>query len=139
MRSLRVNWVLWILLALWAGILVLPSPPGHFFDGLPLSSGPEAVALALSLPLVFSRAIRCLASRWLGRRPRARLALLGVVLLALSLKVILLAAGSPAGFLACYRSTLAPPPAGACERSFENPFSLFAATRVDRRLNFGPD
>ncbi len=129
-----------ILLGLWAAILVLPSAPRHLFDGLPLSSAPEAVALALFLPLALSRTHRRLAGRWLWRRPApVRLALLGVVVVALALKITLLGAGFPSEFLACYRSTLNPPPAGACERSFENPFFRFTATRVDRRIDFGPD
>jgi hypothetical protein len=131
--------MLLILLALWAAILVVGSGPGHFFDGLPLSSAPEALALALLLPLALSRAHRRLASRWLGRRPApVRFALLGILLGALALAITLVSAGPPSGFLACYRSTLEPPPAGACERSFQNPFFRWTATRVDRRIDFGP-
>lgn len=63
--------------------------------------------------------------------------LVTAVLVGIALKLIL-AASPPAGYVACYQSTLTPPPAGQCERSFENPFVRFDATRVDAVLDFGP-
>ena len=36
------------------------------------------------------------------------------------------------------RTPLDSPPAGACERSWENPFFRFAATRLDRAVDFAP-
>ncbi len=48
----------------------------------------------------------------------------------------MLASGSHAGFLACYRSPLTAPPTGPCERSFENPFFRFAVTRIDPAISF---
>ncbi len=67
---------------------------------------------------------------------QAGLLALGVV--ALLAKLVLLTSATHAGFLACYRSPLAAPPAGACERSYENPFSRFGVTRIDRVLDFAP-
>ncbi|MFQ5923345.1 MAG: hypothetical protein ACE5M4_10925, partial [Anaerolineales bacterium] len=72
----------------------------------------------------------------LGRGRRFRLILQAGILLALMVKVILLASGTYEGFLACYRSTLMDPPAGKCEKSYENPFSRFDVTRIDRYLSF---
>ena len=51
-------------------------------------------------------------------------------------KLILLASGTFEGYLACYRSTLSDPPAGTCEKSYENPFARFDVTRIDRDLTF---
>jgi hypothetical protein len=68
----------------------------------------------------------------------ARGVLLGLGLVALLAKLVLLASATHAGFLACYRSPIAAPPAGACERSYENPFFRFGATRIDRVLDFTP-
>jgi hypothetical protein len=129
----------WVLPGLWLLVLLVPSVNAHRFDGLPLSSVPEAGLLALLLPFLVSPTHRRALRRWLGRRPPAlRRGLVAGALLALGLKLVLLGAGAPVGFTGCYRSTLTPPPGGPCERSFENPFFRFGATRVDRRLDFGP-
>jgi hypothetical protein len=127
-------------LALLAGLLLLPSANLHRFDGLPLSSLPEAVALALGVPVLASAGLRRLLGRALGVLPAAgRRALWIVGLAALGGKVLLFLAGTHAGFLACYTTPLDPPPAGPCERAFENPFFRFGVTRLDRVLDFGPD
>jgi hypothetical protein len=124
------------LLILWTAVLALPSAPVTYFDGLALSSVPEVVALAALLPLVLSTALRRALAQGVGRWPGSfGVALVAMTLVALTLKLALLAA-PPVGFRACYESTLTPPPAGDCERSFENPFFRFGATRIDSRLDF---
>ena len=128
-----------LVLALLGALLLLPSSPLQRFDGLPLGSVPEFTALALLLPLLASRVVRRVHRRAFGRGgPRLRRALFGAGLLALGLKLVLLGAGVHESFLACYRTPLGPPPAGACERSWENPFFRFAATRLDRAVDFAP-
>jgi hypothetical protein len=130
-----VRWVVPLL-----GIaLLLPSANLQRFDGLPLSSPLEFAALVLLVPLLASRALRRLHAQRLPRGgswvPRA---LSIVVALAIGLKVILLISGVHSGFLACYGTPLHPGPGGACERSFENAFARFGATRIDRRVDFEP-
>ncbi len=132
-----------LLLLLSAAILVVPSANLHRLDGLPLSTGPELVGLTLLVPFAASRALRRAYAGWLralgGRLPPGcRAGLVCLALLALAVKLGLLAAGAHAGFLACYRSPAAAPPAGACERSYENPFARFGVTRLDRAIDFGP-
>jgi hypothetical protein len=126
-----------ILLVLWIGVLAAPTSAARF-DGVPFSSISEVFALALLLPLVFSSANRRLLSRALTSSPSWSIAaIVGAVLCAAALKAVL-ATTRASGFLACYKSTLSPPPAGSCERSFENPFFRFAATRVDATIDFTP-
>jgi hypothetical protein len=125
-----------ILLLLWIAILTTPAAV-TWFDGLPFNSLPEAFALAVLLPLVLSAANRRLLGRIIAKSSWVSMALIGTVLFAASLKAIL-ATARPAGFAACYESTLTPPPAGRCERSFDNPFFRFDATRIDRVIDFGP-
>ena len=122
---------------LWIGVLAAPSTLTDF-DGLPFSSLAEALAVAAVLPLALSAALRRVLSRTLSKCPAwIWLALLGAVIGCGVLKLIL-APLRPAGFIACYESTLTAPPAGQCERSFENPLFRFGATRVDRVIDFGP-
>ena len=125
-----------VLLLLWSAILTAPAAV-TWFDGLPFNSLAEACALAVLLPLVCSTAHRRLLDRAIGRSFWMSAALAGTVLFAASLKAILVTA-RPAGYAACYEATLAPPPAGRCERSFNNPFFRFDATRIDPALDFGP-
>jgi len=126
------------LLVIWVAVIVLPTGFVTWFDGLALSSWAEAVAFAAGLPLGLSAALRRGLGVALGRWPRrVRLGLYGTVALALALKLGLMTA-PPSGFRACYESVLSPPPAGKCERSFENPFFWHASTRIDRTLDFGP-
>ena len=123
---------------LLSAVLLLPSANVQVFDGLPLSSLPEFVALALLVPALASRALRRLYARQLRRAgSRVTRGLLAAIALALGAKLALLAGGAHTGFLACYQSPIAPP-ADACERSFENPLRRFGVTRIDRHLDFGP-
>src|SRR4051794_3967544 len=88
------------------------------------------------MPLAFSSAHRRLLDRWFRRSSRALwLAVVGTTVCAGALKAQL-ATARPAGFLACYQSTVAAPPAGPCERSFENPLFRFDATRIDPVIDF---
>ena len=122
---------------LWIGVLAAPSALTRF-DGLPFSSLTEAFAVAIVLPLALSAALRRVLSRTLSKCPvRVWFALLGAVIGCGVLKSIL-APARPAGFIACYESTLTPLPDRRCERSFENPLFRFGATRVDRVIDFGP-
>lgn len=127
------------LLGLFGLLLLLPSANVHRLDGLPLSRLPEFLGLVLLVPFVASAALRRRYGAFLRRAPAlARHGLLGLAVGAVAAKLLLLASGTHVGFLACYRSPVAPPPAGPCERSYENPFGRFGVTRLDRRLDFAP-
>jgi hypothetical protein len=135
MTALMAQWVSALLIA----ALLVPSANLQVFDGLPLSHLPEFVGLVLLLPVLASRSLRRLYARQLRRcGPRVTRSLLAAGALALSVKLVLLATGVHAGFLACYQTPLSRA-RGSCEHSFENPFWRFDATRLDRHLDFGPD
>jgi hypothetical protein len=120
-------------------LLLLPSANYQVFDGVPWSRLPEFVGFALLVPFAVSRPLRRLHGRLLHRLPpAARRLLLALGLCALAGKLVLLASGTHAGFLACYRSPAAAPPAGGCERSYENPLFRFGTSRIDTRLDFEP-
>jgi hypothetical protein len=128
-----------LLLLLFGALLLVPSTDYGAFNGIPLSTLPEALALAFLAPLAVSRGLRTAYRRLLRRLgPLASRGLIGVAVTALGLKLVLLAAASPAGFLACYRSPAAAPSAGSCERSYTNPFFRYGVTRLDRSIDFGP-
>ncbi len=128
-----------LLLVLFGALLLVPSTDYGVFNGIPLSTLPEALALALLAPFAVSRGLRAAYRRLLRRLgPLASRGLVGVTVTALGLKLVILASGSHAGFLACYRSPAAAPPAGPCERSYANPFFRFGVTRLDRSIDFGP-
>ncbi len=113
------------LVVLGAAVLVLPSTVTRF-DGLPLSSATEAFALAVFAPILVSRTVRRALTRGLQRTGEwTSFALFGVLFAALVFKIILLPS-RPSGFVACYQSGLSAPPAGKCERSFENPLDALA-------------
>ena len=119
--------------------LLLPSANVQRFDGLPLSSPLEFAALVLLAPLVVSRALRRLHAQCLRRGgSRVARALLIALALAIGLKVALLLSGVHTGFLACYETPLPVVSARACERSYENPFARFGATRIDHDVDFEP-
>ena len=125
-----------LLLLLWAGVLAAPATVTRF-DGVPFSTVSEAFAVALLIPLAFSASQRRLVDRIVAGSPQRLAALFALVLFAGALKAAL-ATVRPPGFTACYQSTLAPPPAGQCERAFDNPFFRFEATRIDPVLDFVP-
>jgi hypothetical protein len=125
-------------LLLLVALLGLPSANYQLFDGLPLSAGPELLALILVIPLLVSRSLRRLHTRWTRAWPRACRMGFGITaVVAVALKLSLFASGTHSGFVACYRSPLSDPPAGLCERSFENTFFRFAVTRIDPVIHFG--
>lgn len=129
------RWILFLLTV----CLLLPSANFAVFDGLPLSTFPEFAALVLLAPMVVGRALRRLHGRSLRRLgPVASRGLAVSVALALAIKLVLLVSGLHSGFLACYRTPLAPPHEGPCERSFENPLSRWTSTRIDRYIDFTP-
>lgn len=120
-------------------LLGLPSVDYQVFSGLPLSTLPEFAVFVLLLPLLLGRGLRRLGGRVMGRLPpRLWWVVVAAGLAAVVVKLVLFQAGGAEGFLACYRSPLTPPPAGGCERSYENPLFRAAATRVDRVVDFEP-
>ena len=126
------------LLVVFALLLLLPSSELHRFSGLPLNTPHEFFACMVLLPFLLGRGLRRMLARTLTDR-RCAVLLLGVGAGAVILKAVILVGGPPGGFLACYTSPLAPPPGGGCERSYDNPFARFGATRVDRALEFTPE
>ena len=125
-----------LFLLLWAAVLAAPAAVTRF-DGLPFSSFPEAIVVGLFLPFAWSASQRRLLDRMLARSPRLFAALFAMAIIAAGLKAAL-APARPMGFTACYQSPLSAPPAGRCERVFDNPFFRFDATRIDPVLDFGP-
>ena len=125
-------------LLLLVALLGLPSADYQLFDGLPLSAWPELLALVIALPVLVSRGLRRLHAQSTRACPPACRMVLGITaVVSVALKLSLFASGTHSGFLACYRSPLSEPPAGPCERSFENPFFRFAVTRIDPIIYFG--
>ena len=136
MSSPMARWVVPLL-----GIaLLLPSANLQRFDGLPLSSPLEFTALVLLVPLLASRALRRLYA-WCLERGASWVAhgLVIALALAIGLKVVLLLSGVTTNFLACYETPISRAPGRPCERSYENPFARFGATRIDRHVDFGPE
>jgi hypothetical protein len=126
-----------LLLIVWFGILAAPATVTRF-DGLPFSSLPEVFALAVLVPIVFSAAHRRLFRHLVARQSRrARFVLVATLVCAGALKATLTTVRPP-GFQACYETPLTPPPAGKCERSFDNPFFRVDATRIDPAIDFTP-
>jgi hypothetical protein len=127
-------------------ILLVPSSNLQRFDGLPLGTLPEFFALGLLIPFLFFPELRNRqAALW--KRWKMTPALPAIILaLLLVLKAMLFASGSHAGYTACYRSPAEPTsitheqlPPRECERSYENLFNRFSATRLDGKIWFGPD
>src|SRR5262245_57281001 len=111
------------LLTLFGLLLLLPSANVHRLAGFPLSRLSEFLGLILLAPFLISPSLRRLYGVLLHGAPAlARRAVLGAAVAAVALKLLLVASGTHAGFLACYRSSVAPPPVGSFERSYENPF-----------------
>jgi len=127
-------------------VFCFPSANLQLFDGLPLSRLYEFGALALVIPFLIFPDLRNRQIAFWNRvkiRPVFLWILLAAVLL---IKGILLASGTHGGFSACYRSPAEPTaithedlPPRACERSYENLWDRFSATRLDASLWFTPD
>ena len=124
--------------------LVVPGSGQLVWDGLPLSTRAELVALVLFVVVFFSRELRATLRGLLSPLPHK-----GVVtwlLVGLTFVKFFSFAGSPmsAGFESCYRSLYRPlPDVNACEKSFDAPFLRARglpstnSTRVDRAVDFG--
>ncbi len=118
-------------------LALIPSVNYHLFNGFPLSSLAEYALLISLLPFVFLRKFSRLHTMRLGRLwRRLPLAFVLLAVLATAAKAALFQSGTYEGFKGCYASPSAPPAAGSCERSYENPFFRFGATRLDRSLWF---
>ncbi len=127
-------------------VLCFPSANLQIFDGLPISRLPEFAVLALAAPFLLFRELRVRqADFW--KRWKIRPAWLWASLAAVCvIKIALLASGGHSGFAGCYRSEAEPTatthedlPYRECERSYENLFDRFSATRQDETIWFGQD
>jgi hypothetical protein len=123
--------------AAWLLVVLVPSSNLLWFSGLPLATWPEWVAVALLVPIAFSKR---LARRLVDDSPRRWLTtrrLTSAALLALGLKFLVAMTTSHVGFAACYTSPMAAPVRGRCETTFSYPFSDGRYTRyeatIDRR------
>jgi|TARA_B100001964_G_scaffold181497_1_gene200680 hypothetical protein len=128
----------WLALALVA-LLLFPSANYHLFDGLPLASAGEFAALVLVLPVFFSQGLRRLWARNIRQLGRPAVpALLAASCVALILKLLLMTSGGAEGFKACYHSLVERLPDSPCEKSYDNPWHRFTATRIDGTIDFEP-
>lgn len=114
---------------LWLVALVVPSVPGHVFDGVPLGH-PAELAVLLVCAFLFAANIA------IGGNV-AKVAAAVAVLLC-GIKVALFTTEDPLGISACLRVTGITPP-GACERSFDAPPGEKRFTRYDAALQFDPE
>src|SRR4030042_5388752 len=127
-------------------VLCFPSTNLQIFDGLPLSRLPEFAALAGTVPFLIFRELRGRQMEFWARwkiRPAFIWIFLAVVLI---FKIALFASGEYSDFAGCYGSSAEPTgithedlPARDCERSYENLFDRFSATRLDEAIWFGAD
>jgi hypothetical protein len=127
-------------------VLCFPSANLQLFDGLPISRLPEFAMLVLAVPFLVFRELRVRQSdHW--KRWKIRPVWLWTILAAVCIiKIALIASGEHSGFAACYRSNAEPTaithedlPYRVCERSYENLFDRFSATRLDETIGFGQD
>jgi hypothetical protein len=136
-------------LLLFLGLIftvAFPSANLQLFDGLPFSRLLEFGALVLILPfLIFPDLRNRQMGFWNGWKIRPVFLWTSLAVLLL-IKGTLLASGTRAGFSACYRSPAEPTainheelPPRECERSYENLFDRFSATRIDPAIWFTPD
>lgn len=138
------------LLGASAVFLVLPAANYVTFAGIPFDSLPQYLCLLALAPIVIWPWLR---RRWcamVGRWPVRWFALAMVMVVAgVFCKTALFVSGDYGGFPACYRAlyrhanNFGPRPddrrTGRCEKAWENPLGRFHATRIDRKLDFGPD
>jgi hypothetical protein len=118
---------------------MMPGAQIQQWDGLPLDSLPELLALAVLVPVALSRRLRAELVQ-LGARlhPRPVWAITLILAAVLVLKAILLVGGPEDGFRACYSSPAAAAPPGGCERSYSNAFARYGGvTRIDHEIAFG--
>jgi hypothetical protein len=127
-------------------VVGFPSANLQVFDGLPFSRLFEFGALILTVPfLIFPDLRNRQMIFWKGLKIRPVFLWTSLAVLLL-LKGTLLASGAHTGFSACYRSPAEPTtithedlPPRECERSYENLFDRFSATRLDSSIWFLPD
>jgi hypothetical protein len=127
-------------------VVGFPSANLQVFDGLPFSRLFEFGALILTVPfLIFPDLRNRQMIFWKGLKIRPVFLWTSLAVLLL-LKGTLLASGAHTGFSACYRSPAEPTtithedlPPRECERSYENLFDRFSATRTDSAVWFAPD
>jgi hypothetical protein len=127
-------------------VLCFPSANLQLFDGFPISRLPEFALLAVAVPFLLFREMRVRQADFWKQwriRPGWLWIFLAVVLV---IKITLFASGAHSGFAGCYRSAAEPTaithedlPYRECERSYENPFDRFSATRLDEKIWFGQD
>ena len=143
MSFLSMTRARWSGLGLWIAVLALlgsPSANHQTFDGIPFSCPQEFIAVFLLLPFLASSRLRRLARHALGRVHRLGALAIGALAVAgVTIKLVLIGAGTHAGFSACYQPAVPDVPAQGCERSYENPFSRYGATRLDPIIDFGLD
>ena len=129
-----------VVLVLLVAFFSLPSANFHAFSGIPFDGLPEYFGFLALLLIIVWRSLRehwrAMLRHWSTRQMTWILALLCVGLLT---KGALLNSGSYEGFIACYRSMDESPKTGQCEKSYTNAFRQIDATRIDRRLEFGPE
>jgi hypothetical protein len=125
---------------------LFPSIISQQFNGLPFSHWAEFSVLLLILPFLFSSELRRKVESLFRAPALFRLFFYGLSGFLLLFKAVLLVAGEQEGFIGCYSS-----PAewavtdsgtdlrGECERSYEDPFRLSGATRIDQTIDFNPD
>jgi len=124
------------LLVLTAALVVVPGPQDGIFDGIPLSTAPEAAVVGLLL-LMLSKTFRTRIRESLGPWfTRAALPMGALMVVVLIMKVVLLTMGPTGGFRACLKPAL-PTITKRCATSFDDPLDLSNATRIDEVIDYG--
>ena len=128
-----------VALALLAAFFAMPSANYHTFSGIPFNSLPEYVGfLALFLIVVWPSLREQWRALFVRRSSRQIGWTVAIFCAGILTKGALLTNGGYEGFVACYRSIDEAPETGQCENSYGNAFRQINATRIDRRLEFGP-
>lgn len=118
--------------------LIWPAPATQRFDGLPLNTPWEFIALLICLTYLH-RPSRWRLTRFLRRGGSLGALLYGVLAgSALALKLLTAALASPSAFVACYTSLVPGSSDSKCERSFDAPFAPQDVTRYDQVIDFRP-
>jgi hypothetical protein len=123
---------------LWALVLVaafaaIPTPSFSWVDGLPIDRPAEFILFAVLATLIASTAARRATFEPLS--PAGARALAVAATAGIALKMVLVAHGGQTGFIACYHGGSTPATSG-CDRSFDDPFQRFSATRIDPQIQF---
>jgi hypothetical protein len=114
-----------------AGVFMLAPGGAALFDGLPVDGPAEFLAAAALLVLAISPSARAALA---ARTPAFRRLLLALVVAGLLAKAVVIGRGRYEGFLGCYEGAVAR--VTSCAVSYDNPFRLQRATRIDPRLQF---